>query len=166
MELLPESIQSTQTLALDRTFRERLISLVADQLAIAPEQERDLRKLTLYLRQFGIPVELFPDLLLIYRLSGTPRSIELLAEALGATSATVVRDAFLLDHVRQALYDGRHRYDAGRQHRSFCVDVKVAGISEAEWPTFTTVFRRLFPVFQPVSVHLRHLEPLPVSPSY
>lgn len=178
MELIPESIQGTNTLGLDHTFRERLLSLAVDQLAIAPEQERDLRKLTLYLRQFGIPVELFPDLgaiqlrdllrrvLLIYRLSGTPRSIELLAEALGATSATVVRDAFLLDHARQALYDGRHRYDAGRQHRSFCVDVKVAGISEAEWLTFTTVFRRLFPVFQPVSVHLRHLEPLPVSPSY
>ena len=62
MELLPESIQSTQTLALDHTFRERLLSLAVDQLAIAPEQERDLRKLTLYLRQFGIPVELFPDL--------------------------------------------------------------------------------------------------------
>ncbi len=178
MELLPESIQSTQTLALDRTFRERLISLVADQLAIAPEQEGDLRKLTLYLRQFGIPVELLPDLgtiqfrdllqrvLLIYRLSGTPRSIELLAEAVGATSAKVVRNTFVLDHSVQALYNSMHLYDAGRQHRSFCVDVKVAGISEAEWPTFTAVFRRLFPVFQPVSVHLRHLEPLPVSPSY
>ncbi len=139
MELLPESIQSTQTLALDHTFRERLLSLAVDQLAIAPEQERDLRKLTLYLRQFGIPVELFPDLgaiqlrdllrrvLLIYCLSGTPRSIELLAEALGATSATVVRDAFLLDHARQALHDGRHRYDAGRQHRSFCCRCKGGG---------------------------------------
>ena len=46
MELLPESIQSTQTLALDHTFRERLLSLAVDQLAIAPEQERDLRKVS------------------------------------------------------------------------------------------------------------------------
>lgn len=167
MELIPESIQGTNTLSLDRTFLMRLSSIAAERLAIDLEHENDMLKLTLYLQQFGIPVELLPDLgmiqfrdllqrvLRIYRLSGTPRSIELLAEALGATSVTVVRNAFQLDHARQALHDGRHCYDAGRQHRSFCVDVKVRGISEAEWPTYTATFRHLFRLFQPVSVHLR-----------
>ncbi len=167
MELIPESIQGTNTLGLDRTFLMRLSSIAVEQLAIDMEHENDMLKLTLYLQQFGIPVELLPDLgtiqfrdllqrvLLIYRLSGTPRSIELLAEAVGATSAKVVRNTFVLDHSVQALYNSMHLYDAGRQHRSFCVDVKIKGVSETELPTYTATFRSLFRVFEPVSVHLR-----------
>ncbi len=169
MELIPESIQGTNTLALDHTFLERLSSIAAERLAIDLEHENDMRKLTLYLQQFGIPVELLPDLgaiqfrdllqrvLRIYRLSGTPQSIELLAEAVGATSAKVVRDAFVLDHSGQALYNSMHLYDAGRQHRSFCVDVKVKGISEAELPAYIDTFRSLFRIFEPVSVHVRNV---------
>lgn len=167
MELVPESIQGTNTLGLDQTFLARLSSIAAERLAIDLEHENDMRKLTLYLQQFGIPVELLPDLgaiqfrdllqrvLRIYRLSGTPRSIELLAEAVGATSARVVRNAFVLDHAGQALHNGMHLYDAGRQHRSFCVDVKVKGVSETELPAYTGTLRSLFRLFQPVSVHLR-----------
>ena len=167
MELIPESIQGTNTLGLDRTFLMRLSSIAVERLAIDMEHENDMLKLTLYLQQFGIPVELLPDLgtiqfrdllqrvLLIYRLSGTPRSIELLAEAVGATSAKVVRNTFVLDHSVQALYNSMHLYDTGRQHRSFCVDVKIKGVSETELPTYTATFRSLFRVFEPVSVHLR-----------
>lgn len=169
MELVPESIQGTNTLALDQTFLARLSSIAADRLAIDLGHETDMLKLTLYLQQFGIPVELLPDLgtiqfrdllqrvLRIYRQSGTPRSIELLAEAVGATSAKVVRNAFVLDHSGQALHNGMHLYDAGRQHRSFSIDVKVEGISKAELPAYTATFRNLFRLFQPVSVHLRNV---------
>lgn len=167
MELLPESIQATNTLALDRAFLLRLSSIAADRLATDLEQENDMRKLTLYLQQFGIPIELLPDLgtiqfrdllqrvLHIYRLSGTPLSIKLLARALGATSAEVIRNAFILDHSSQACYNGLYHYDAGREYRSFSVDVKVEGISPQEWVIFTDTFCRLFRIFQPVGVHLR-----------
>lgn len=169
MELVPESIQGTNTLALDQTFLARLSSIAADRLAIDLEHETDMLKLTLYLQQFGIPVELLPDLgmiqfrdllqrvLRIYRQSGTPHSIELLAQAVGATSAKVVRNAFVLDHSGQALHNGMHLYDAGRQHRSFSIDVQVQGISTAELPAYTATFRSLFRLFQPVSVHLRNV---------
>lgn len=167
MELIPESIQGANTLGLDRTFLARLSSISSEGLVIDLEHENDMRKLTLYLQQFGIPVELLPDLgtiqfrdllqrvLRIYRLSGTARSVELLAEAVGATSAIVVRNTFMLDYARQACYNALHHYDAGSEHRSFCVDVKVRGISGAELLAYTDTFRRLFHVFQPVNVHLR-----------
>lgn len=99
--------------------------------------------------------DLLQRVLLIYRLSGTARSIELLAKALGASSAKIIRNAFVLDHARKARYNALHHYDAGSEHRSFCIDVKVRNINEAELPAYTDTFHRHFHVFQPVSVHLR-----------
>lgn len=169
MELVPESVQGVNTLALDYTFLSRLSSLAADRLAVDLEHENDMRKLTLYLQQFGIPIELLSDLgtiqfrdllqkvLLIYRLSGTTRSIELLAEAMGASAAVVIRNGFVLNYTRQARYNSMFRYDRGREYAAFAVDVKIKGIGTAELDTYTHTFRRLFNVFQPVSVHLRNV---------
>lgn len=169
MELVPESVQGANTLALDHTLLERLSSIAVDRLAIDLERENDMRKLTLYLQQFGIPLELISDLgeiqfrdllqrvLVICRLSGTTRSIELLAEAMGATSAVVVRNAFTLDHSSQAFHNKLYRYDCGQEYRSFSVDVKVKGVGTTEIEAYSTAFRRLFSVFQPVSVHLRNI---------
>lgn len=169
MELVPESVQGANTLALDHTFLDRLSSIAVDRLAIDLERENDMRKLTLYLQQFGIPLELISDLgaiqfrdllqrvLLIYRLSGTTRSIELLAEAVGATSAVVVRNAFALNYSRQALHNKLYRYDCGREYRSLSVDVNVKGVGATEIEAYSTTLRRLFSVFQPVGVHLRNV---------
>lgn len=169
MELIPESVQGANTLALDYTFLSRLSSLAVDRLAVDLERENDMLKLTLYLQQFGIPLELISDLgaiqfrdllqrvLRIYRLSGTTRSIELLAEAMGASAAVVVRNAFVLNHARQARHNNMFRYDSGREYVAFSVDVRVGGIEIAELNAYTNTFRRLFNVFQPVSIHLRNV---------
>lgn len=109
MELVPASILGCNTSALDATFAERLENLGIGQLLIDLENERDTVKLTLYLHQFGIPLAMLPaditdfqfrrllqGILRIYRLSGTPASIIALGEALGASTAEITRDAWLL----------------------------------------------------------------------
>lgn len=168
MELVPESIQGTNTLGLDGTFQERLISMGVGQLIIDFANEIDMLKLSLWLEQFGVPPELLPenidelamrDLLRlitrIYKTSGTDTSIKLLAVALGAESAEVVRHAFVLDHDGQARHNGMFQYDVGREYRSFAVDVNVYRVMAIRQPDYEVAFRKMFQHFQPVHLFLR-----------
>lgn len=170
MNLVPSSILGRNTSALDATFAERLENLGVGQLLVDLENERDTVKLTLYLHQFGIPLEMLPadmtdfqfrrllqGILRIYRLSGTPASIIALGEALGASLVEITRDAFTLDHDRQARHNGLFHYDQGREYRSFSIDVTVAGVTADQRAYFEFTFRRLYKLFQPAGLHLRAL---------
>lgn len=167
MTLIPESIEARNTVALDLTFRQRLINMNPAQLRIDIENEKDLVKLGLWLEQFGIPIELLPSdlekfafrellqqVLKIYRLSGTKVSISLLAKALQAENADVAV-SYAVNYDRQVRYNGQFRHDAGKEFRSFVVDVHVSGIREEGKSDFETMFRSLFQVFEPVGVFLR-----------
>lgn len=176
MDLVPQSIAGRNTLALDKTFANRLSNLGVGQLLIDLSTERDMVKLTLYLQQFGIPIEVLPsdmnefefrkllqNILRIYRLSGTKESIVSLAVALGATSAGADRDAFTLDYTRQATHDALFCYNRGREYCSFAIDVRVSGFgidadrTNAARAKFEASYRKLFKLFQPVSIHLRNV---------
>lgn len=61
MDLVPQSIAGRNTLALDKTFANRLSNLGVGQLLIDLSTERDMVKLTLYLQQFGIQIEVLPS---------------------------------------------------------------------------------------------------------
>lgn len=168
MELLPESIQATNTFSLDRTFQQRLIAMGVGQLIIDFAAEIDMLKLSLWLEQFGVPLELLPEntdemalrdllrqIIRIYKTSGTDTSIKLLTVALGAQSAEVVRNAFVLDHDGQARHNGMFQYNAGREYRSFAVDVKVYRVMAIRQADYEEVFRKMFRHFQPVHLFLR-----------
>lgn len=167
--LVPESILTPCTLALDHTFLHRLLSLGIGQLAIDLEKEQDPVKLTLWLEQFGIPVELLPEMgaiefrnllqrvLTIYRLSGTPDSITMLAEALGALDAHIVNDAFVLTYSAEARHNNLHKYDGGTGYAPFSIDIEVYGIPQSEQLSFDTTFRHLFELFQPATLYLRKI---------
>lgn len=167
MTLIPESIQATNTSALDLAFRQRLINMNSAQLRIDIENERDLVKLGLWLEQFGIPTEFLPkdlekfafrellqQVLKIYRLSGTTVSISLLAKALQADEATVAQN-YTVCYNGQIRHNGQFRYDNGREYQSFAVDVHVAGVLEERKAEFENLFRKLFQVFEPVGIFLR-----------
>ncbi len=168
MDLIPESIKGRNTLALDTTFLERLLNLGVGQLAIDFSNETDMTKLSLWLEQFGVPRELLPDdldtftlrdlmpvVVKIYNLSGTESSMQLLAEALGADKARIVRDTFVLDHDQQAFYNAVYRYDAGLEYRSFSIDVKCQGVKQNERMAYESSLRKLFKLFEPVHLFLR-----------
>lgn len=170
MALVPQSISARNTDALDSTFAQRFNSIGVGQLLIDLERETDMLKLTLYLQQFGIPTDVLPsdmnefefrkflqNILRIYRLSGTVESIASLAIAIGASDALVAKNAFILDHNLQAVHNSQHLYNMGMEHRSFSVDVIVSGISDDRKIAFTTSFRKLFKLFQPVSIYLRDI---------
>ncbi|MDR1756103.1 MAG: hypothetical protein LBR65_03960 [Culturomica sp.] len=170
MTLIPESIEAYNTRALDITFKNRLINTGPQGLRIDLEKETDLVKLGLWLEQFGIPSELLPDdlsefgfrvllqkVMRIYRLSGTPLSIVLLAEALQASGAKVGRSCYVVSYDGGIRHNSAFRYDAGQEFKSFAVDVHVDGISEAGKAEFETRFRSLFRVFQPVGLFLREV---------
>lgn len=168
MDLIPESIKGSNTQALDRTFLERLMNLGVDQLSIDFANENDMTKLSLWLQQFGIPVELLPDdmdgftlrdllprMVKIYNLSGTDVSIGLLALALGADGAEVMRGSFTLDYNSLARHDGLFQYNQGREYRSFAIDVKLRGIDEGKRAGYETTLRKLHNLFEPVHLYLR-----------
>lgn len=168
MDLIPESIKGSNTQALDRTFLERLLNLGVEQLSIDFANENDMTKLSLWLQQFGIPVELLPDdldsftlqdllprMVNIYNLSGTDVSIGLLAVALGADGAEVMRGSFTLDYNSQARYDALFQYNRGREYRSFAIDVKLRGIDEGKQAGYETTFRKLHDLFEPAHLYLR-----------
>lgn len=170
MELVPESVQGNNTLALDHTFKQRLINTGPSQLRIDIENERDMVKLGLWLEQFGIPMELLPEdlsefafrellqeVLKIYRLSGTSVSICLLAKALQVTDVSVSRNCYELCHTCEAHYNGQFRHDVGSEFRAFVLDVQVDGVREEKKPDFENTFRKLFRVFEPVGLYLRDI---------
>lgn len=170
MDLIPESIKGDNTLALDKTFLERLLNLGAEQLTIDFTREIDPVKLSLWLEQFGIPSELLPDDLdaftlrdlmpltvKIYNLSGTETSIVMLAEALGATGAKVIRDCFALRYDHQARYDGLFRYNNGEEYKGFAIDVQIEGITPEKEAGYEATFRKLFKLFESVHLYLRNV---------
>ncbi len=170
MDLIPESIKGDNTQGLDQTFLERLLTLGVEQLTIDFANERDMTKLSLWLQQFGIPTELLPedldtftlrDLLpltiRIYNLSGTETSIRLLAQALGAVQAEVVRDSFALDYNSQARHDGMFHYDQGREYSSFAVSINVSGVPEGKKTAYETALRKLFGFFEPAHLYLNRI---------
>jgi hypothetical protein len=170
MELIPESINGINTVALDRTFQNRLISLNAGQLGIDFTGEIDMLKLTLLCRQFGIPVELLPDnldsmafrdaltlSLLIYKLSGNHCSIGLMAIALGAADVVIDVGGFELGHNAQARHDGLFLYNNGAEYRSFYMNTAISGVEAGRQPAFEADFRALFVIFQPAHLHLENV---------
>lgn len=170
MDLIPESIKGSNTQALDQTFLERLMNLGVEQLSIDFANEYDRTKLSLWLQQFGIPLELLPDNLdsftlrdllpltiKIHNLSGTVMSIELLAQALGADKAEIIEGDFILDYNCQARHDGLFQYDQGREYRSFAIDIRLQGIDIEKRATFENAFRKLFALFEPMHLYLKNI---------
>lgn len=169
--LVPESIQGSNTTAIDLTAAERIRQLQVKSLKIDIENEEDLFKLTLLAEMFGVPKHLLPDdltdfqfrdllrrLRQICNLSGTRESIRLIAQALLGEQVEVQTDVFILDHSQPAYYNGRYKYDAGKEFRAFSVSVKVAGVPPEKQPVWEEMFRNLFNTFQPVSIYLQAVE--------
>lgn len=168
MTLVPESIQGSNTVALDGTFKQRLITMGAEQLLICIEEERDLVKLGLWMEMFGIPAELLPEdfdefafrellqsVLKIYNLSGTVVAVELIAKALGVPVIEVATGVFDLR------YDGGSTYNGLCCHRekdfqTFAIDIHL-DLEEAKRERFEELFKKLFYTFMPVGIYLRHI---------
>lgn len=168
MELVPESIQGDNTLALDHAFKLRLINTCPDQLKIDIENERDMVKLGLWMEQFGIPKELLPDdlsefrfrellqeVLKIYNLSGTTVSVQLIAKAIGAGEVGIEVSVFDLRYSGEASYDGVccHRES---DFRTFAIDIHL-DLAEEKREGFEALFKKLFYTFEPVGIHLREI---------
>ena len=119
---------------------------------------------------FGVSLDAIPNnltteeyqrllryIIIIFRLSGTKRSIELLCYILGVTEVTITQD-FTIYYNGMARYNGLYHYDAGELVRPFAVRLMVSGISNNEFENFETKLRRLFEIFEPVWVFLQDIE--------
>lgn len=170
MILIPQSIQAPNTIAIDQTFAERLKSIGVNQLLIDLINERDIRKLSLYLQQFGIPIELIPsemndlqfrsllqNVLHIYRLSGTTKSIAMLGSATGATKIDIIKNTFILDHNRQSYHNHSYKYNQGKDYKHFAISLEVYGIPTSLQSSFTTTFTQLFYTFEPINIYLKSI---------
>ncbi len=166
MNLLPESIRTTSTTALDETWATRLELLRYKHLLIDLENETDQVKLAMWLEMFGIKLSDIPDnlttqeyrrllryIILIFRLSGTKRSIELICYVLGATEVTIIQE-YATHYNGKIKYDGTHRYDGGELQRPFVVSLLVTGVAAGEIDNFEGKIRQLFEIFQPVWICL------------
>lgn len=171
MELIPESIQGVNTLALDAVWLDRLCGLFVDQLAVDMKNETDLMKLSLWLEQFGVPTELLPDnlsefqfrnllrdVLKIYKHSGTPLSITMLAEVLGATNIEIATGSIAVDHKNSACYNGLHRYDSGSESASFAITIIFDGMTTVQYEAFAESFSKLFQIFQHIGLHVNDIK--------
>lgn len=167
--ILPISIQATNTNALDNGYTHRLNMIGVKQLLIDLENETDLKKLSLHLQQFGIPSNLIPDnittsqfkallqrILMIYRLSGTVKSIELLAIATGATSVVTHLNTFELRYNGKEVHK-YYQHNKGMNFKKFAVDVVVAGVPILLRESYSKTFNELFYLFQPINIHLNDL---------
>jgi len=164
--LEPESIRTPRTTAIDETWAERLALLRYNQLKIDFASETNSQKLELWLEMFGISADvlqqglttdeyrrLLQSVILIYRLSGTTKSIELLCKVLGANSAKVVY-LYVLRYDGQARYDGQYLYDGGALFAQFAITVEVTGITIESLTTFKNKLRQLFGIFEPAWIYL------------
>ena len=167
--IVPESIQTTSTIALDETFEARMSLIRSEQLYIDLANETNMVKLQLWLEMFGISLDAIPEglttaeyqrllqnIIIIYRLSGTKRSIQLLGTVLGATSV-VVNQNYILKHNGTASYNGIWKYDSGKLFRLFIVSLDLTGIATADRPAFIDKLRKLFEVFEPMWVWLESI---------
>ncbi len=167
MKLLPESVRTRSTSAIDETWAIRLQLLRFNLLKIDLYNEADRSKLDLWLEMFGISTAEIPTdlttqeyqmllryIIRIYRLSGTPKSIELIAKILGATDVLVKRN-YIIQYNSNYNFDGSCNFDGGEVDRPFVVDIAVAGIDLQKLPEFEQKFRKLFEVFEPAWIWLR-----------
>lgn len=167
MQLLPESITTSKTAALDTAWAQRLALLRYTQLKVDFSTEINAQKLVMWLEMFGISPEaleqdltadeyrrLLQNVILIFKLSGSIRSVELLCTVLGATSAKV-RFTYVTRHDTRIGYNGLYRYDKGAQYQQFAVSVDVAGV--VDLAAFEAKLKRLFAVFEPMWIYLERV---------
>jgi hypothetical protein len=167
--IVPESIQIPSLIALDETCEARQSLIRPEQLYIDLAHETNMTKLQLWLEMFGISMNSIPEglstaeyqrllqnIIIIYRLSGTKRSIQLLGTVLGATGV-VVNQTYILKHDSIASYNGLWNYDSGRLHRHFSVSLEVSGITEGDRPAFIEKLSNLFEVFEPMWIWLESI---------
>lgn len=168
--MVPESIKTPATVALDATWADRLALLRYEGLRINFGAEYDTRKLELWLESFGISLASIPgslspgeyqkllqSVIIISRQAGTKRSISLLGQVLGATSIAVKTNY-------QLRYDGTIRYNGEYQHlgrvenRKFCITLEVQGIASEAAAAFIDKFKQLFVIFQPAWIFIENIK--------
>jgi len=166
MDLVPESIQGATTIAIDDTWALRLSLLNYRQLRIDLANETNIGKLTMWLEMFGISPEMIPNnlttaeyqrllqsIVIIYRLSGTRRSMQLLGYVLGASSVTVVQD-YTLRYNAHGTYNALYKFDGGAEYRPFVVRLEIEGVSQEKQAGFWSKMRQLFELFEPAWIYL------------
>jgi len=169
MYLLPESIRTDKTLALDKSWETRLSLVRHGRLKIDLANETDQQKLLMWLEMFGIAEANIPDnlttaeyqrllqyIILIFRTSGTKKSIELLAYVLGADSVNIVQD-FESKYDGQINYYGNYRYDGGVSTRSFIIKLEVVGIDAENQNDFELKMNHFFGIFEPAWLWLKEI---------
>lgn len=170
INLIPESIQGSNTVAIDLTAADRFRKMYPSSLRIDIENERDLFKLTLLAEMFSVPKHLLPndlsefefrDILRrikqICALSGTIPSIKLIAQALNIENVEVLTNTFLLRYDYQADHRGYFHYDKGAEYKGFSVSVEITGVPEDSRLSWENTFRGLFNIFQPISIYLQEV---------
>lgn len=168
MTLIPESIATRKTTALDETWESRLALLRYSQLKIDFQNETSTEKLQMWLEMFGGTIDetvvstftldeyrrLLQSIILLFKLSGTVRSVELLGYVLGATSVTV-SFLFSVKYDGKILYDGSYSYDSGAGFKKYCVSVEVDGVDDIS--AFRQKLQMLFEIFEPAWINLYEL---------
>jgi hypothetical protein len=169
MQLLPESVRSTSTTALDATWATRIELLRYERLAIDLLTETNATKLEMWLEMFGVSKSSFEGLsteeykrllqyiIVILRLSGTPKSIKLLGLVLGATSVTIVQD-YTFKYDGAWSFDGSNLFDGGDITKRFIIRLTITGIAPENRESFIEKLRRLFEVSQPVWIYLERVD--------
>lgn len=171
MQLLPESIRATKTNALDATWATRLKLLRCEQLIIDLPSETSEVKLSLWLEMFGIQKSLIDELeleteeyrrllqniIVINKLSGTIKSLQLLGLVLGAESVEVIQD-YTFKYDGNVLYSGTNIYDGGELVSRFFVKIIASGVNAANHESFIEKYKRLFAVTQPAWLYLESIE--------
>lgn len=168
--LEPESIRNNLTTAVDETWEARLGVLKYQQLRINFATEQDIAKLELWLEMFGVdPLvvkqglttdeyrKILQNVLLIFRLSGTPRSIELIAQALGAQSTKILYK-YVLKLDGTWLLDGSYFLDSGGLYSKLSIMVHVTGVLPGEQEAFSTKLKNIFNLFEPAVLYLQGIE--------
>lgn len=166
LELLPESVSASNTIALEHTFAFQLIGLNVDQISIDLVGERDMVKLTMLLQQFGVPIDMLPDdmsdfalrellskVIKIHKTSGTLESMQLMAEAIGGRIVSINQD-YHLRHNGDAVHNELYLYNAGREYEKYSLTIIIDGVGETRRSRFDKLFKQLFTTFQPVSLWL------------
>lgn len=171
MQLIPESIATRKTIALDETWENRLALLRYAQLKIDFQNEPNIDKLKLWLEMFGGTIDetvvdtftideyrrLLQSIILLFKLSGTVKSVELLGYVLGVTFE--VSKGFVLKYDGQASYNGSFNYDSGGEFSPFIISIKVSNYSaNFDFDAFKAKLMLLFEIFEPVWIFIQKLE--------
>lgn len=168
--LEPESIRNTRTAAIDDTWAERLSILRYGQLRINFGTETDIAKLELWLEMFGLDPEvvkqgltteeyrkILQNILQIFRLSGTAKSIELIAQALGAASTRPLYK-YVLKYDGNNDYSGAYYYDSGGISQLFVITIEVTGVLPENQESFLIKMKNIFDLFEPAWIYLEGID--------